>query len=64
MSTNVPTNKVAGAGLAGAVSIVIVWALGMTGVDVPPEVASAITTILAFGTAYLIPENASAAPGA
>jgi hypothetical protein len=45
--------KVGAATVAGAGSIVIVFALGSLGVSVPPEVASAISTILAFAAGYL-----------
>lgn len=45
--------KVATGGLAGAASIVIVWIVSLLGVDVPAEVASAFTTLLGTGAAYL-----------
>ena len=49
-----PTPKVAAAGIAGAVSVILVWLLNtVAGVDVPPEVAAAFTTVLAFGAGYL-----------
>lgn len=51
-----PNRKVGAAGLAGAVSIIGVWAASQFGVDVPGEVASAITTVLTFGTGYVIKE--------
>jgi len=61
-----PTQKVAAAGAAGAVSVLVVWALRQfLQVDMPLEVASACTTILAFLAGYLTPpasgENRSAA---
>lgn len=48
-----PTAKVFAAGAAGAATIVAVWAVGLLGVDVPPEVAAAVTTLLATGAGYL-----------
>lgn len=45
--------KVAAAGAAGAVTIILVWAVSLAGVDVPPEVASAVTTLLAFAAGYI-----------
>lgn len=48
-----PTPKVAAGGIAGALTIVLVWFLGAVDVDVPPEVASAITTIIGTGAAYV-----------
>ena len=52
MSTT-PTSKVAAAGIAGAASIVLVWLLGLTGVEVPPEVAAAFTALLSFATGWI-----------
>ena len=48
-----PTPKVQAAGAAGAVTTVLVWGVGLAGVDVPPEVAAAVTTLFAFGAAYI-----------
>jgi hypothetical protein len=49
-----PTPKVAAAGIAGAISIILVWVLNSgVGVDVPPEVASAFTTVVAFAAGYI-----------
>lgn len=50
-------SKVQAGGIAGALTIVLVWLLGALNVDVPPEVASAITTIISTGTAYLKPAS-------
>jgi hypothetical protein len=52
-----PTNKVAAAGIGGSLSVVLVWVAGMFGVEVPAEVASAITTIVAFFAGYLVREK-------
>jgi uncharacterized membrane protein len=45
--------KTAAAGIAGAVTLVIVFVLGQFGVEIPADVASAITVIIAFAAAYL-----------
>lgn len=45
--------KVKAGGAAGALSIVLVWALGEAGVSVPPEVASALTVLLSSAAGYL-----------
>ena len=45
--------KVQAGAIGGAVSIVIVWGLTALNVDVPPEVASAFTTIFSFACGYL-----------
>lgn len=47
-----PTRKITATGVSGAVAVVIVWALGLLGADVPAEVAAAIATICAFGAGY------------
>ena len=49
-----PDRKVAAGGLAGALSVLLVWFMNLGGVDVPAEVASALTTIIGFGTAYFV----------
>lgn len=48
-----PTSKVAAGGAAGALTVVLVWALGAAGVDIPAEVASALTVLLSTAAAYL-----------
>lgn len=43
--TAVPSRKVGAGGLAGALSVLV---------DVPPEVASAFTTVIGFGVGYFV----------
>ena len=43
-----------GAGTAGAVTVVLVWLLGFKGVDMPGEVASAVTAIITAGGAAAV----------
>ena len=57
-----PQRKVALGGLAGAVSIVLVWILGLCSIKVPPEVASAITAIMTFLVSYFIPDTPKPEP--
>ena len=53
-----PNRKVTVGGLAGAVSIIVVWAVRTFGeVEVPPEIASAVTVVLTFVAAYLVSES-------
>lgn len=52
-----PYDKVAAGGVAGAATIVLVWLLGLAGVDMPPEVASAATALLGWLAAYWLPER-------
>ena len=52
-----PSVKIGSAALAAALSVVLVWAVSLAGVDVPALVASAFTTILSVGTGYMVPEK-------
>lgn len=50
--------KVGSAALAGGISIILVWAVKQWGhVEIPPEVASGVTTVLSFITGYVVPES-------
>ena len=56
-ATPMPTRKVVAGGIAGAGSIVLVWALNSTmfkGNPMPPEVASAMTTVLSALASYFV----------
>lgn len=53
MATTRPTNKVAAAGLGGALSTVVIVGLELAGVSVEAELAAAIATLTAFGAGYL-----------
>ena len=48
-----PKTKTGAVGVAGAASIVLVWAFSLFGVEVPPEVASAFTTLIATVAGYV-----------
>lgn len=52
-----PEKKVTAATLAGAIVSITVWLLHLTGVDIPAEVAAAITTVLAAVAGYLAPHT-------
>jgi uncharacterized membrane protein len=49
--------KVTAAALAGAVVTIAIWILHMFDVEVPSEVAAAITTVLAAVAGYLAPHT-------
>ena len=51
---NKPSRKIGAAGLAGAGSILLVWIVGLAGLEVPGEVASALTTVMTFATGYFV----------
>lgn len=52
-SSLAPTAKVTAAAAAGAATVLLVWVVGLLGLDVPSEVASAVTVLLSAGAAYL-----------
>jgi hypothetical protein len=55
-----PVRKVAAGGVAGAITVIIVWILAAAfKVTIPPEIASAITVVLSFAAGYLIPPAAN-----
>ena len=54
-----PAQKILAGGLAGAVATIIVWLIESIGkTTVPGAVAVAISTVLSFITAYLVPPSA------
>ena len=57
--TAAPTRKVTAGALAAALTTILVWVLSeFAGVELPPEVAAAVTSILTLGAAYIVPERA------
>jgi len=53
-------NKLLAASSAGALTTIVVYAVHtIWGVDVPAEVAAAVTTLLAGAAQYLMPEKYS-----
>lgn len=60
MLPQVGPNKAIAAGAAGSASVIIVWALGLFHLTVPPEVASAATTLAATLMAWLVPHGGEA----
>lgn len=55
--------KAAGAGIGGALAVIILWAMSY-GVVVPPEVAAAFTAVIAGVCAWLAPWVPTAKPAA
>jgi hypothetical protein len=54
--TSMPVRKVAASGIAAAVVSIGVWALGkFAQIDIPPEVAASIVTVVSFLAGYLVP---------
>ena len=47
-----PTPKVQAAGAAGAVTTVVVFIASQLGLEIPAEVAAALTTLFATGAGY------------
>lgn len=57
--TAAPTAKVAASGVAGAVSIILVYLIQQVfATEIPAEVASSLTVVISFATGYLVKENA------
>lgn len=52
-----PEKKVTAATLAGAIVTILIWILRLANIDVPAEVAAAITTLLAAVAGYLAPHT-------
>lgn len=53
-----PTAKAGSAGIAGALSVIVIWVLSsICKIEIPPEIASAITTVVAFAAAYIAPRT-------
>ena len=53
-----PNKKVNAGALAGALSIVLIWAINQySGTALPGEVASGVTTIVTFITSYVVREE-------
>lgn len=48
-----PQPKVVAGGIAGALTIIVVWVAGLLGLDVPAEVASAFTVLVSFAAGYV-----------
>lgn len=53
-----PTNKVMAAAAGGALTTVVVWIVSLVSeVEVPAEVAAALTTLIGFVAAYFTREK-------
>lgn len=47
-----PTPKVVAGGLGSALVVILAWILGANGIEMPPEVASALTLLVGFVAGY------------
>lgn len=55
MNPSVPQRKIVAGGLAGAISLIAVWALEKaTGIIVPADIALSINTVFVFGVQYFV----------
>lgn len=45
--------KISAVAAAGSLTVILVWGLSLAGVELPPEVASATTVVLATAAGYL-----------
>jgi len=56
--TATPTQKVAAAGIGGSVTILAVYLIQtIFNIEVPAEVASALTALIAFASGYIVREK-------
>lgn len=56
--SSAPTNKVSAAGIGGSISVVLLWVTGQFfTIEIPPEVAAAIATVISFLSGYLVREK-------
>ena len=53
-----PTAKMTSVGASGAAMILIIWIAGQLGIEIPAEVAAAITTIAAWLAGYVTNDTA------
>lgn len=60
-SNSLPTAKVAAGGIAGAITVVLVYVLGLAHIVLPAEVGSAITVIFSMAASYLIRDRSAVA---
>ena len=54
--SSLPNRKITSVTLAGSVSAIFLWARAPILPPVPPEVASALTTLIAAIIGYIVPE--------
>ena len=57
MSSSLPTRKLQVGVLTGAIVTIIIWILNRNGADIPPEIATAILTIVAAIVTYIVPPS-------
>ena len=56
--TGMDANKAVAAGMAGGIATILAWVLHQWGgVEMPAEVAAAVTTVISTGAAYLVPHS-------
>lgn len=57
-SSGIPSRKVAYGGIAGALATIICWgSKAYGGVEIPAEIAVALTALFTFALQYTIPES-------
>lgn len=53
------TSKVAAGGLAGVIVAIITWILSLWNINVPGDIAAAITVVVSFIVGYNVPNKQS-----
>ena len=52
-----PTSKVVAAGVGGSVTVLVVFGAKLLGLEIPAEVASSLTALIAFSFGYIQKEK-------
>jgi len=55
--TATPTRKVTAQAVSGVASVLLIYVLGLVGVDLPADVAAAIVVVLSFVASYMTKEK-------
>lgn len=58
-STLKPIPKVVAGGIGSSIVVLLVWIAGEYGVQIPPEVASALTVLVGFAASYFVKNRAA-----
>ena len=58
-----PTPKMAASGISGALTVILIWACRQFfKLEIPPEIASAVTVTFGFVAGYFAPRSPSPTP--
>ncbi len=55
--TSAPTQKMAAVGIAGSLTVIIVYLLSLAGIIIPEAVSAALTVVISFIAGYITQER-------